>query len=264
MTESKSQLAIGLLSQAVDVERPQRTRGNETMLLEVLKSCCELDLLVCAGWTLFSEAELGSVLEGASNMRAVVILETWRDPQGGFGHMGHAVRGNEVLVSRTPQAFATSEQLNGHPELVVSLLDEIERNRQFMVAGRRVTWLMCGELNVLTNEQRDGNRCAFRFADDPVLAARWQNVVDGTDIFVNPTHTVMGNQGKLAKRREYLSAGGRVFCSASNVLWDKDTARVERCLGLKSVQYFYEDGSPRDPVSVTHRDRYILRIFVTW
>lgn len=255
-------MIIGLLSFAIDTSRPASTQAHTDVVLEVLRSRPDVDLLVASGWTLWDEAELRHVLVNNPNDRTVAIVETWAAPRGGLEHRGFAVRGKHVLVEGTPQVFATSAQLNGHPELASQLLDEIESRRCISVDGRVVTWLMCGEINLLANVQSEANRCRFRFDQHPELYARWNRILEGTDIFVNPTHTVMGNQGKLAKRRGHLSASGRIFCSASNV----DLARQSRAssysrLGQVPVQYFWRDGLPIATEEVEHTDASILRVW---
>ena len=90
----------------------------------------------------------------------------------------------------------------------------------------------------------------------------WQQVFERTHVFVNPTHTVMGNQGKLKRRREYLSAGGRVYCSASNVNgMGRDPSGVARRLRGASVQYLFKDGISRRPDDVVFGEGNVLRTF---
>lgn len=255
-------LSVGLLSFAVDTSRPESTLGNEHTVLDVLSARPELDLLVTSGWTLNSGGQLTALRSNSRNDHTVVVLETWKDDRGALNHGGYALRGKTTLVDRTPQVFATSAQVNKSPELLTRLMDEVESPRRFDVAGWRATWLICGEINVLANAQSDGNRVDVRHAEYAGLRTRWQRILDETDIFVNPTHTVMGNQGKLLKRREYLSAGGRVFCSASNVdAAERSADEVRRLLGAKSVQYLFKDCVPQPPEDVVISDRHILRVF---
>ncbi len=256
-----SPLSVGLLSFAVDREHPKATRGTEETVLEILATEPDLDLLVCAGWTLYSRHELQTVLHRNINQRTVVIFETWVDDSGAQDHRGYAIRGSEVLIDATPQVFATSHEINGDHGRMVALLDEIEA-RRLNVAGKVVSWLICGEINVLKNTQSEGNRCDFRFADDARLMDRWRRVVAETDVFVNPTHTVMGNQGKLEKRRGYLSGDGRCFCSVSNVdIRGGDVGAARLRLGHKPVQYFWCDGASVEPVREVRTGRSILREF---
>lgn len=252
---------IGLLSFAVEMDHPERTRGHDRVVLDVLRSEPDLDLLVGAGWTVFSEGELATILRINANQHTVTILETWTDSDGCLEHKGHAIQGSEVLVSRAAQVFATAGQINRHPELMPALLDEIEA-RQLEVGGKSVAWLICGEINVLANAQADGNRPGFRFSKDPELAARWQRIFQRTDIFVNPTHTVMGNQGKLKRRREFLSAGGRTFCSVSNVdVTGRGIVDVKRLLGQVPVQYFWRNGASQAPDGLEHTGEFVLRTY---
>lgn len=257
-------MKIGLLSFVVDKEHPERTRGHEQVILDILRALPELDMLVTAGWTLFSQNELDVLLAENLNQHTAVILETWTDIAGNFDHKGYAIQGNRVLVSRTPQVFASSSDVNRNPKLLADLLDLLETERCLHVAGRCVTWLICGEINVLANVQSEGNRAEFRFAEEANLADRWHAILNRTDIFVDPTHTVMGNQGKLHKRRELLSAGGRIFCSVSNVdTTGRDAGDAKRRLGQKPVQYLYLTGMSQALDTVMHEDGYVLRTYST-
>jgi hypothetical protein len=258
-----SAIRIGFLSFTVDTLRRERTRGNGHVVLEILRSQPDLDLLIGAGWTVFDADELEAIRAGNPNPRTVVMLETWQDSSGGYAHTGHVVRGHDVVVENVPQIFATSADANRDPRLVAELLKQIEDVRRFEVCGRTVTWLICGEINVLANLQLEGNRCRFRFEGDDALSACWERILAGTDIFVNPTHTVMGNQGKLSKRRGYLSSNDRVFCSVSNV--DATGARAadasER-LGHVPVQYCLHDGSLCAPEYEERSKDHIFRRFL--
>ena len=77
-TSSSSCLKIGLLSFAVDKDHPELTRGNERVVLEILSSNPDLDLLVGAGWTVFSEDELAMILEKNPNVRGLRCSSTHR------------------------------------------------------------------------------------------------------------------------------------------------------------------------------------------
>jgi len=76
------------------------------------------------------------------------------------------------------------------------------------IAGVRLGILLCGENNVLTNIQSRMNEARLRH---PSLA--WPF---GYDVLVNPSHTSMGNWGKLHKRFSYLSSGNRVLVYCTN------------------------------------------------
>ncbi|MGA2262880.1 MAG: hypothetical protein ABSH28_15780 [Acidobacteriota bacterium] len=262
--EQARSFKIGLLSFAVDKDHKERIQGNESVVLEILNSHPDLDLLVGAGWTLFSGNELNVVWRGNRNAHTVAFLETWKDDDGTFEHKGYAVRGQELIVKCTPQVFKTSGQINKNPDLMVKFFDELEPRRRLRIGNRSVTWLICGEINVLRNAQSDGNRVEFRFPHDRLLSDQFRRVFDETEIFVNPTHTTMGNQGKLAMRRAYLSAGARTFCSASNVdVTGRGLVDIRHKLGGCSVQYLWKDGRSQDPDDdeVQHTDQFIYRAY---
>ena len=253
---------IGLLAFAVDTRHPEKVLGNEKVVLEILNSHPDLDLLVGAGYTIFSRSELEFILKGNRNNQTVALLETWKDSDGTFTHKGYAVQGKELLIKRTPQVFKTSEQISKNPDLMKEFFNELEAHRRLRIGNKSVTWLICGEINVLRNVQKDGNRVEFRIPHDRVLSDRFQRIFEETDIFVDPTHTVMGNQGKLSKRRAYLSAGGRTFCSTSNVdITDKDPVDIKRKLGGRSVQYLWKNSRALDHDDIQHTDQLIFRTY---
>jgi hypothetical protein len=66
----------------------------------------------------------------------------------------------------------------------------------------------------------------------------------------------MGNQGKMAKRREYFSANNRVYFSTAN-FDDADS------IMNKSLQYACINGVEQEPINVEvdKRGTYIIRTF---
>ena len=74
------------------------------------------------------------------------------------------------------------------------------------------------------------------------LKSKFDKILTETDIFINPSHTQMGNQGKMQKRREFLSQDGKIYCSVANLNLKKHRERKKNnsLLSLdsfKSLQY---------------------------
>lgn len=65
----------------------------------------------------------------------------------------------------------------------------------------------------------------------------------------------MGNQGKMQKRREYLSKDKRYYFSASNTKKDSDN------LELKSLQYAFFNGEFLPEIDKQITDNSISRIY---
>jgi hypothetical protein len=69
-------------------------------------------------------------------------------------------------------------------------------------------------MNILKNIQSEENRVEFRLAEDKILNERFLKILMETDVFLNPIHSPMGNQGKIQKRREFLSQNEKYyFCN---------------------------------------------------
>ncbi len=151
------------------------------------------------------------------------------------------------------QIFATSCEINNNRELMESYLSELEKKRTMKILGRNVTWLICGENNVLRNIQSNSNRVEFGLQGVPGLKERFEKIYQNTEIFVNPTHTIMGNQGKLNMRREFLSRNG-VYISTSNA----DTSRGQR-LDYSSIQYVYQNGRKLEGTVMEESERFVLK-----
>ena len=83
--------------------------------------------------------------------------------------------------------------------------------------------------------QSDENKVRFRFSEKN-MQRLFRNTLDDTSLILNPQHTPMGNQGKMSKRREFLSANRRVYISTCNVKTSLDLENI------KSAHYAYYNG----------------------
>jgi hypothetical protein len=117
------------------------------------------------------------------------------------------------------QRFATSSDAS--EEAVRELLEECRPGggRTLHLSGVDVGVLVCGENNVLYNEQTVGNRVSVRHG----LA---ESLFDHVPVILNGAHTVMGNWGKLERRFEFLSRGGRFVFYVTN----NDSSAWGRCV----------------------------------
>ena len=84
------------------------------------------------------------------------------------------------------------------------------------------------------------------------MNSKFQALLKESDIVLNPQHTEMGNQGKLNRRREYLSAHGRIYISTTNV------ARGAKNFNNKSLHYVYYNGKPVSTEVVEESKHHIL------
>lgn len=118
-----------------------------------------------------------------------------------------------IAAAAIHQRLATSAQAQRRETrgLVDDLLGEIDAGERTLRAhGRAVGVLVCGENNVLVNEQSQGNRCLG------VRGHPGRDLFPDVDLVLNGAHTVMGNWSKLNARFAWLSTGGRIACHTTN------------------------------------------------
>ena len=95
----------------------------------------------------------------------------------------------------------------------------------------------------------------IRLSDNKSLTDRFNKLLKGAKIILNPIHTPMGNQGKLQKRREFLSNDKRYYFSASNT--KEDSGNLE----IKSLQYAFYNGKPLTEIDTQRTEYSISRIY---
>jgi hypothetical protein len=121
------------------------------------------------------------------------------------------------------QRFVNSSQANADPDMVTDLVEDCApgRERTLNLAGLRLGLLVCGENNVLANEQSNGNRALVRHQPDASL-------FKGVRVVFNGAHSTMGNWGKINERFKYLSSQRRWAFYATNcgkAGWGRSTVR---------------------------------------
>ncbi len=244
---------IGLVSMILNSKETHSIDDHAKIFLDVVNTYKDLDIIVFPGWTLLKN-QLALVEKEMKNKNSLIIFEVWDDLfNGEKRHRGYYFNDGVLHDKDIIQIFATSNEINKNKELMRPYLDEINNKRIIEHKGRNICWLICGEINVLRNMQKNNNAVAFRFPEDADLASAFQEIFDKTDIFIDPTHTIMGNQGKLARRREFLSQN-KTFCSVSNA----DTLRDQK-LSEKSIQYLYKNGQSLKGTLLESNNRYLLK-----
>ncbi|NLZ18948.1 MAG: hypothetical protein GXY24_01585 [Bacteroidales bacterium] len=209
----------------------------------------EADLILFPGHTLRDENDRRYVEDSLTNKKVTAIIEMEED--------GVMCSPNELFIYRkgkfedmyTSQVFSKAEEVNGKTVLMEKLLDELPR-RQFTCCEKRFTVLQCGE-SAIVSDKGGGE---FQFKDNPGLNERFEKLMEETDVFLNPIHTIQGHQNHISRRRSVLSSGGRYYLSASC------TKKWEQELTLKSLQYICHDGSELTIKPEVHKDeRYVSR-----
>ncbi len=213
------------------------------------------DLLLFSGHTLDFVNDIESLREQIKNTKTEVILELKDINSDMLRNCLYRISKGKLFSLNTNQIFATSGQIENNYELCRRLFYEFESHRTLLINGMKILILQCGELNILKNYQNDNNRVEFRLSDDSLLNDIFENIIRTTDIFLNPIHTPMGNQGKMHKRREFLSQNEKYYFSTSN------TKENSVDLSLESLQYAYHNGLPIEPIEVKQMTNSISRIF---
>ena len=117
-------------------------------------------------------------------------------------------------------------------------------------------------LEAIKNIQKEDNRPVFRLAQSKELKERFDNLLNDTDIILNPIHTPMGNQGKMKKRREYLSDKNRYYFSTSQ----NDTREIKgkkKTIPMDSavLQYALHNGIALQEERYDTTSLYTIRVF---
>jgi hypothetical protein len=161
------------------------------------------------------------VCAAAENHEVAALFETALQPDD-RAYLAYQPR-KGLLPLRLYQRFKDSTDANADPAIVAELVEDCGPNRQRTInlAGLPLGLLICGENNVLTNDQGDGNRAFVRHHPDAKL-------FEGVGVVFNGAHTTMGNWGKINRRLGFLSDGDRWAFYATNCVnesWGSSTVR---------------------------------------
>ena len=248
-----------MIVQLVSYKSALRADSRLQHTAEIINSS-KADLILFAGHTLASHRDVDELNTLLDNNMTTAVIEVKKDTKSKSLPVYHSLFLLQNGVAKdiyTHQLFTDSKTIKAYPELGEHLMLELETRRNFSAANRNVSIIQCGENNILRNIQSEGNRAVFRFEDDAILNKRFADFLNNTDIILNPTHSPMGNQPKMRKRREFFSDNNRAYFSTANF-------EDEESIYNKSVQYACINGKEQEPmnVEVGKRDSYIARTFV--
>ncbi len=167
----------------------------------------------------------------------------------------YRVKNGKVENIYSHQLFTESIDIEGNYQLGEFLLNELTTKRCFKIKEKNFLILQCGELNILKNIQSNNNKVEFRLNEDKNLHVLFKQILKKTDVFLNPIHTPMGNQGKMAKRREFLSSDRKYYFSTSN------TSKGSENLQANSLQYAYYNKKQIDALEIKCQDKFIRKVF---
>ena len=220
------------------------------------------DIILFPGYTLYSPKEMKKLLKILKGSNALVFLEVGDNtPQ--YTDRSYSVINKGVsLKDNLSQQFVDSGEVNVNKSLMSHFITILNKERQFDIQNNHILLLICGELNFLQNEQVKDNKVSIR-TKDPHLNRDYLSLIKRTKVFLNPQHTPMGNQGKLKKRREYLSSDGKCYCSTTNLVAEQLTVNEILAKFKKNIlQYCLFDGIPIAGKIIAVNDSYLHKQYL--
>jgi len=221
-----------------------RARKRLNLLAELVNRS-QSDLVVFCGYSIFYQDSIPELQKMLKNKKSIVLFEVRNTVDGKETKGLFVIKNGKILNLHTSQLFVDSKDIKNNEALGERFIYELETKRSFRVSGKSCLVIQCGENNIIRNIQKEENRPVFRFQKRPDLGDRFKKLLMETDIILNPIHTPMGNQPKMQKRREYLSADGRCYFSVSQLGTGKQNENyLDMAKKSKRLQYAYYDGQP--------------------
>ncbi len=197
------------------------------------------DIILFGGHTVLDMADCNELVDRIENKETSVVFEVKRVEESSFIKLKNCLYRieNSCLENMfTNQMFSTSKEIDNNIPLCERFINELETKRIVEIKKKRCLLVQCGEINIVKNIQKEGNRPVFRLSNNRDLEERFFNLLDSVDIVMNPIHTPMGNQGKMERRRELLSSNCRYYFSTSNT-------DERHSIDSSSLQYSFYNGN---------------------
>jgi len=197
------------------------------------------DIILFGGHTVLDMADCNELVDGIENKETSVVFEVKKMEESSFVKLKNCLCRIENACLKnmfTNQLFSTSKEIESNIPLCERFVNELETKRIIEIKKKRCLVVQCGEINVVKNIQKEGNRPVFRLSNTRDLEKRFFDLLDSVDIIMNPIHTPMGNQGKMERRRELLSSNCRYYFSTSNT-------DERHSIDSSSLQYSFYNGN---------------------
>ncbi len=226
-----------------------------------LKSTIELinnsksDLLLFSGHTIGSIKDIEKLRSKIENKKTEAYLELEDIGSEKINNCLYKLSKGNLISLNTNQLFSTSHEIEDNVELAQRLIYEFKSHRIQNIKRKRILIIQCGEFNILKNFQNKNNEVAFRLYKNKGLNSEFKKIINNIDIIWNPMHSPMGNQGKMHKRREFLSRRNNYYFSASN------TNSFNDRLDSKGLQYAYFNGNKIQESNKTLGLNHFSRVF---
>lgn len=203
---------IGLFSRALYGGWHKATLFAE--LVRLVEDNSDLDLILCAGFTIPDLAYFGRFCSRFQNRQTLIVCEVGEPPK--LQKKGHGifVVGGGQVRQLPPQVGATAADF-ASIQTTSHLLHALG-NRQIKLKGVDALLVSCGEINVLK-----GSR--FRHDHNSVSFAHFNSVFNNADVVLNPTHDRMIRAWVADKKGQAISSGAlamdqrpRLYCRVAN------------------------------------------------
>jgi hypothetical protein len=272
---------VGMVSFPIYKDDPIKTKkyfkGKKIdIVISLINDNSDLDLLVFPGYTIFNLKDLHTLKSSTTNKKTWVFFEVWDVGKSETKHKAFVIKNGMVFDREMFQYFSTSGEINNKSkDDIKKFLYHLKDSRVFydekLLINLRL--LICGEQNILQNKQQNKNKAFFRFdpsqwgtekekSDNLKLLTIFKEIHEDTNIYINPTHTIMGNQGKLQQRREFFSGKSRVYLTTANYDMKAKEFMTLNGLALKSIQYCVQGGkSIKGEVRQHKKGLYILKTY---
>lgn len=222
--------------------------------IKLINESCA-DILLFSGHTIGFVNDIETLKNSITNKTILVILELENINSSKINNCLYKIENGILTSLYTNQLFTQSSEIEDNYELADRMLNEFETKRNLNINGYKVLIIQCGELNIIKNFQSDNNNVDFRLSDNKTLKSKFLRIIKESKIILNPIHTPMGNQGKLNKRRVYLSKNKKYYFSVSN------SKKQSENLRLKSIQYAFYNGRPMSCSDEKSTPNSISRVF---
>ena len=225
----------------------------------------QADLIVFCGHTLKDKNDLCALDGLIVNKSSFILFEVKQIIESDFLNLRNClylIKDGIVYNLFTNQFFSTNNEIEGNESLCERFINELETRRRFVVKGMNCLVLQCGEINIVKNIQKEDNKPVFRHGQRKDLEERFNNLLNNVQIIINPIHTPMGNQGKMEKRRELLSANNRYYLSVSqNGTKSRKDNKYLISMNSRSLQYSFYNGFAFMEIDNESTNDYQKRLF---
>lgn len=214
----------------------------------------EADFVMFSVHVLKSKDDLFEITRNVHNKNVTALFELDED-RGLKGNRLYLLQKGEIK-HLSNQLFSTSE---GATRKNIELLSrELSEHRKFEVNGKRFLIVLCGENNILKGST---GTAEFRLQNRPDLKRLFTEIVDGTDIVLNPVHSQWGRFGNYLCRMRKFSESKRYSFSCTQISDDRQLVRARENPGNNVTHVAMHSKRRITPVYTNKGENYLLQKF---